>query len=54
MGKHRPKWLCTVCLKRRVPERGAVCYGCSRTLPNLPSHDDRSTPRVPPVVRGAR
>lgn len=54
MGKHKPKHVCCVCLKRRVPQQGAVCFGCSRTLPNLPRYDERGEPPRTLPNRGAR
>ena len=45
MGRHRPKWLCVVCNRRRVPERGAACYGCAQRLPGLPPLERPTDPR---------
>lgn len=36
MGRHRPKWLCVVCGRVRVPGPGMVCFRCSQRLPGLP------------------
>jgi hypothetical protein len=36
MARHKPRWLCTVCGRRRVPFKGCVCRPCSLRIPGLP------------------
>lgn len=35
MSRHKPKWLCVVCLRRVVPMRGCLCFRCAAALPWL-------------------
>lgn len=46
MGRHRRRYVCPRCRKRKVPHPNALCYGCSEVDPRLPRLD-RDEPRRP-------
>lgn len=33
---HKPQWRCVSCGRRRVKERGALCFPCAQSAPWLP------------------
>jgi hypothetical protein len=52
VGKRRPKWICPLCRRRRVPHPDATCFACQQRSPHLPR---ATTPRIrPPRTRTNR
>jgi hypothetical protein len=45
MARHRPRWTCIRCRRRRVPGPGLFCFACSRIDPRLPPLDEPPRPR---------
>jgi hypothetical protein len=50
MGKHRLRYVCVVCRRRRVPTKHALCYSCEKNDYRLPPLEE--LPRFPrPAAR---
>jgi hypothetical protein len=53
-GRHRPKWTCIACGRRRVPAKGAICYDCRGWVPGAPADDDDDERPTRPVAGAGR
>jgi hypothetical protein len=50
MARHRPKFVCTYCGRRRVAARGMLCFACQTRIPGLPERPP-AHPMVRPVAK---